>query len=169
MNSIEFSTTCETLGSFYLCVHSAFVRWIIGLNWTLDFAFCWPRYIYHQSQSPCRDLYCFDTVNLFCNFNRIPYELSRRYNYHTLHMVSYPSDQIQPDMSLAILDRQERVVRKKVIHFVKFFERTIHHVRRQSLCEPDTLIFLCSLVCFRLFRYLFLLSFSRTKILLRRR
>ena len=39
-------------------------------------------------------------------------------------MVSYPFDQIQPDMSLpekpeAILDRQERVTRNKVIHFVK--------------------------------------------------
>nr|GFB93602.1 putative nucleotidyltransferase, ribonuclease H [Tanacetum cinerariifolium] len=41
-----------------------------------------------------------------------------------LHVASYPFDQIQPDMSLSeepesILDRQERVMRKKTIPFVK--------------------------------------------------
>ena len=50
--------------------------------------------------------------------------LLRGYNYHPLHVVSYPFDQIQPDMSLseepeAILDRQDRVMRNKVIPFVK--------------------------------------------------
>ncbi|GJW03065.1 putative reverse transcriptase domain-containing protein [Tanacetum coccineum] len=50
--------------------------------------------------------------------------LLRGYHYHPLHVASYPFDQIQPDMSLSeepesILDRQERVMRNKVIPFVK--------------------------------------------------
>ncbi|GKG04929.1 hypothetical protein Tco_0315316, partial [Tanacetum coccineum] len=45
------------------------------------------------------------------------------YHYHPLHVASYSFDQIQLDMSLSeepesILDRQERVMRNKVIHFV---------------------------------------------------
>nr|GFC21966.1 putative nucleotidyltransferase, ribonuclease H [Tanacetum cinerariifolium] len=46
------------------------------------------------------------------------------YHYHSLHVASYPFDQIQPDMSLSeelesILDRQKRVMRNKNIPFVK--------------------------------------------------
>ncbi|GKB44858.1 hypothetical protein Tco_0889800 [Tanacetum coccineum] len=54
-----------------------------------------------------------------------PFEILERlgergYHYHPLHVASYPVDQIQPDMSLSeepesILDRQERVMRNKVI------------------------------------------------------
>ena len=70
---------------------------------------------------------------------------------------------------LQTLDRQERVMRNKFFILLKFLGRTIHHVRRperpRSLCEPATPIFLCSLVDVRLFRYLFLYTFSRTKIL----
>nr|GFB56542.1 putative reverse transcriptase domain-containing protein [Tanacetum cinerariifolium] len=46
------------------------------------------------------------------------------YKYHPLHVVSYPLDQIRADFSYveepeAILDRQDRVMRKKTIPFVK--------------------------------------------------
>ncbi|GJV18526.1 hypothetical protein Tco_1367546 [Tanacetum coccineum] len=58
--------------------------------------------------------------------SRCPFHVSllRGYHYHPLHVASYPFDQIQPDMSLSeepesILDRQERVMRNKVIPFVK--------------------------------------------------
>ncbi|GJY21170.1 hypothetical protein Tco_0393736 [Tanacetum coccineum] len=49
--------------------------------------------------------------------------LLRGYHYHPLHVASYPFDQI---MSLfeepeSILDRQERVMRNKVIPFVERF------------------------------------------------
>ncbi|GJS43451.1 putative reverse transcriptase domain-containing protein [Tanacetum coccineum] len=48
----------------------------------------------------------------------------RGYNYHSLHVISYPLDHIHEDLSFveepeAILDRQERVMRKKTIPFVK--------------------------------------------------
>nr|GFD14149.1 hypothetical protein [Tanacetum cinerariifolium] len=44
--------------------------------------------------------------------------------YHPLHVVSYPFDQIRADLSYveepeAILDRQDRVTRNKIIPFVK--------------------------------------------------
>nr|GFB64909.1 hypothetical protein [Tanacetum cinerariifolium] len=44
--------------------------------------------------------------------------------YHPLHVISYPLDQIRTDLSYveepeAILDRQDRVMRKKTIPFVK--------------------------------------------------
>ncbi|GJR10880.1 hypothetical protein Tco_0405291 [Tanacetum coccineum] len=50
--------------------------------------------------------------------------LLRGYHYHPLHVASYLFDQIQPDMSFvrgteSILDGQERVMRHKVIPFVK--------------------------------------------------
>nr|GFC40576.1 putative reverse transcriptase domain-containing protein [Tanacetum cinerariifolium] len=50
--------------------------------------------------------------------------LLRGYKYHPLHVISYPLDQICADLSYvegleAILDRQERVMRKKTIPFVK--------------------------------------------------
>ncbi|XP_035837185.1 uncharacterized protein LOC118485060, partial [Helianthus annuus] len=48
----------------------------------------------------------------------------RGYNYHPLHVISYPLLTIHEDLSYeeepeAILDRQERVLRRKVIPFVK--------------------------------------------------
>nr|GEZ70534.1 retrotransposon protein, putative, Ty3-gypsy subclass [Tanacetum cinerariifolium] len=50
--------------------------------------------------------------------------LLRGYKYHSLHVISYPLDQICTDLSYveepeAILDRQDRVMRKKTIPFVK--------------------------------------------------
>nr|GFB71487.1 putative nucleotidyltransferase, ribonuclease H [Tanacetum cinerariifolium]GFB71507.1 putative nucleotidyltransferase, ribonuclease H [Tanacetum cinerariifolium] len=48
----------------------------------------------------------------------------RGYKYHPLHVISYLLDQIRADLSYvkepeAILDRQDRVIRKKTIPFVK--------------------------------------------------
>nr|GEY90365.1 putative reverse transcriptase domain-containing protein [Tanacetum cinerariifolium] len=52
--------------------------------------------------------------------------LLRGYKYHPLHVISYPLDQIRTDLSYveepeAILDRQDRVMRRKTIpyHFIK--------------------------------------------------
>nr|GEY83789.1 retrotransposon protein, putative, Ty3-gypsy subclass [Tanacetum cinerariifolium] len=50
--------------------------------------------------------------------------LLRGYNYHPYHVVQYPFDKIREDLSFAeepeaILDRQERVMRKKTITLVK--------------------------------------------------
>ncbi|GJS65789.1 putative nucleotidyltransferase, ribonuclease H [Tanacetum coccineum] len=50
--------------------------------------------------------------------------LLRGYNYHLLHVVSYPLDQIRKDLSFvkepeSILDYQDRVMRNKTILFVK--------------------------------------------------
>ncbi|GKC86291.1 hypothetical protein Tco_1142008, partial [Tanacetum coccineum] len=61
--------------------------------------------------------------------------LLRGYHYHPLHVASYPFDQIQPDMSLSeepesILDRQERVMRNKVIPFVKILWK--NHREREA-------------------------------------
>ncbi|GJX55372.1 putative nucleotidyltransferase, ribonuclease H [Tanacetum coccineum] len=53
-----------------------------------------------------------------------PFKILERDTISSMHVASYPFDQIQPDMSLSeepesILDRQERVMRNKVIPFVK--------------------------------------------------
>ncbi|KAD6795869.1 hypothetical protein E3N88_06765 [Mikania micrantha] len=50
--------------------------------------------------------------------------LLRGYNYHPLHIVNYPIQEIQEDLTYeeipeTILDRQERVMRRKTIPFVK--------------------------------------------------
>ncbi|KAD4584256.1 hypothetical protein E3N88_21857 [Mikania micrantha] len=50
--------------------------------------------------------------------------LLRGYNYHPLHVVNYPIQKIREDLTFeevpeAILDRQERVMRRKTIPFVK--------------------------------------------------
>nr|GFC52825.1 putative nucleotidyltransferase, ribonuclease H [Tanacetum cinerariifolium] len=55
-------------------------------------------------------------------------ELVRWYKYHPLHVISYPLDQIRMDLSYvvepdAILDRQDRVMRKKTIPFIKILWR----------------------------------------------
>ncbi|GJW40298.1 putative nucleotidyltransferase, ribonuclease H [Tanacetum coccineum] len=62
------------------------------------------------------------------------------YHYHPLHVASYPFDQIQPDMSLSeepesILDRQERVMRNKVIPFVKILWK--NHPEREATWETE--------------------------------
>ncbi|GJZ09321.1 putative nucleotidyltransferase, ribonuclease H [Tanacetum coccineum] len=66
--------------------------------------------------------------------------LLRGYHYHPLHVAPYPFDQIQPDMSLSdepesILDRQERVMRNKVISFVKILWK--NHPEREATWETE--------------------------------
>nr|GEW93907.1 hypothetical protein [Tanacetum cinerariifolium] len=61
--------------------------------------------------------------------------LLRGYKYHPLHVISYPLDQIRTDLSYveeleAILDRQDRVMRKKTIPFVQILWR--NHPERTS-------------------------------------
>nr|GFB12332.1 putative nucleotidyltransferase, ribonuclease H [Tanacetum cinerariifolium] len=57
------------------------------------------------------------------------------YKYHPLHVISYPLDQIRTDLSYveepeAILDRQDRVMRKKTIPFTDGqSERTIQTLK----------------------------------------
>nr|GEW68281.1 putative reverse transcriptase domain-containing protein [Tanacetum cinerariifolium] len=57
-------------------------------------------------------------------YNVFHVSLLRGYNYHPLHVVQYPFDKIHEELYFvkdpeAILDRQERVMRKQTIHFVK--------------------------------------------------
>ncbi|GKC13305.1 putative reverse transcriptase domain-containing protein, partial [Tanacetum coccineum] len=61
---------------------------------------------------------------LFHVYNVFHVSILRVYNYHPYHVVQYPFDKIQEDLSFAeepeaILDRQERVMRKKTIPLVK--------------------------------------------------
>nr|GFA97352.1 putative nucleotidyltransferase, ribonuclease H [Tanacetum cinerariifolium] len=64
--------------------------------------------------------------------------LLRGYKYHPLHVISYPLDQIRVDLSYveepeAILNRQDRVIRKKTIPFVKILWR--NHPEREATWE----------------------------------
>ncbi|GJU72908.1 putative nucleotidyltransferase, ribonuclease H [Tanacetum coccineum] len=73
-------------------------------------------------------------------YNVFHVSLLRGYHYHPLHVASYPFDQIQPDMSLSeepesILDRQERVMRNKVIPFVKILWK--NHPEREATWETE--------------------------------
>nr|GEY37310.1 hypothetical protein [Tanacetum cinerariifolium] len=66
--------------------------------------------------------------------------LLRGYKYHPLHVISYPLDQIRTDISYveepeAILDRQDRVMRKKTISFVKILWR--NHPEREATWETE--------------------------------
>nr|GFC47022.1 putative nucleotidyltransferase, ribonuclease H [Tanacetum cinerariifolium] len=66
--------------------------------------------------------------------------LLRGYKYHPLHVISYPLDQIRADLSYveepeAILDRQNRVMRKKTIPFVKILWR--NHPEREATWETE--------------------------------
>nr|GFB44027.1 hypothetical protein [Tanacetum cinerariifolium] len=61
--------------------------------------------------------------------------LLRGYKYHPLHVISYPLDQIRTDLSYveepeAIIDRQDRIMRKKTIPFVKILWR--NHTEREA-------------------------------------
>nr|GFB96753.1 putative nucleotidyltransferase, ribonuclease H [Tanacetum cinerariifolium] len=61
--------------------------------------------------------------------------LLRGYNYHPYHVVQYPFDKIREDLSFvvepeAILDRQERVMRKKTIPLVKVLWK--NHSEREA-------------------------------------
>nr|GFC55962.1 hypothetical protein [Tanacetum cinerariifolium] len=62
------------------------------------------------------------------------------YKYHPLHVISYQLDQIRIDLSYveepeAILDRQDRVMRKKTIPFIKILWR--NHPEREATWETE--------------------------------
>nr|GFA09253.1 retrotransposon protein, putative, Ty3-gypsy subclass [Tanacetum cinerariifolium] len=64
----------------------------------------------------------------------------RGYKYHPLYVISYPLDQIRVDLSYveepkAILDHQDRVMRKKTIPFVKILWR--NHPEREATWETE--------------------------------
>nr|GEU85573.1 hypothetical protein [Tanacetum cinerariifolium] len=66
--------------------------------------------------------------------------LLRGYKYHPLYVISYPLDQIRIDLSYveepeAILDRKDRVMRKKTIPFVKILWR--NHPEREATWETE--------------------------------
>nr|GEZ04776.1 hypothetical protein [Tanacetum cinerariifolium] len=69
--------------------------------------------------------------------------LLRGYKYHPLYVISYPLDQIHTNLSYveepeAILDRQDRVMRKKTISFVKILWR--NHPKREATWETEEAI-----------------------------
>ncbi|GJS24509.1 putative nucleotidyltransferase, ribonuclease H [Tanacetum coccineum] len=89
--------------------------------------------------------------------------LLRGYHYHPLHVASYPFDQIQPDMSLSeepesILDRQERVMRNKVIPFVKILWK--NHPEREATWETEESMRANPLADFKIFDSFAFLLFS---------
>nr|GFB96008.1 hypothetical protein [Tanacetum cinerariifolium] len=66
--------------------------------------------------------------------------LLRGYKYHPLHVITYPLDQIRTDLSYveeheAIIDRQDRIMRKKTILFVKNLWR--NHPEREATWETE--------------------------------
>jgi hypothetical protein len=66
--------------------------------------------------------------------------LLRGYQYHPLHVISYPSVSVQPDLSYeeepeAILDRYDRVLRNKVTPFVKVLWK--NHSEREATWETE--------------------------------
>ncbi|GJW40754.1 putative nucleotidyltransferase, ribonuclease H [Tanacetum coccineum] len=69
--------------------------------------------------------------------------LLRGYNYHPYHVVQYPFDKIREDLSFveepeAILDRQERVMRKKTIPLVKVLWK--NHPEREATWENEEIM-----------------------------
>nr|GFB62651.1 DNA/RNA polymerases superfamily protein [Tanacetum cinerariifolium] len=66
--------------------------------------------------------------------------LLRGYKYHPLHVITYPLDQIRTDLSYeeepeAIIDRQDRIMRKKTILFVKILWR--NHPKQEATWETE--------------------------------
>nr|GEY64988.1 putative nucleotidyltransferase, ribonuclease H [Tanacetum cinerariifolium] len=66
--------------------------------------------------------------------------LLRGYKYHPLHVITYPLDQIPTDLSYeeepeAIIDRQDRIMRKKTVPFSH--EEKDYSFRQDSLEEPS--------------------------------
>nr|GEV20249.1 hypothetical protein [Tanacetum cinerariifolium] len=69
--------------------------------------------------------------------------LLRGYNCHPYHVVQYPFDKIHEDLSFAkepeaILDRQERVIRKKTIPLVKVLWK--NHPEREATWENEKMM-----------------------------
>nr|GEY21909.1 hypothetical protein [Tanacetum cinerariifolium] len=65
------------------------------------------------------------------------------YNYHPYHVVQHPFDKIWEDLSFseepkAILDRQERVMRKKTIPLVKVLWK--NHLEREATWENEEMM-----------------------------
>nr|GFD02568.1 hypothetical protein [Tanacetum cinerariifolium] len=77
----------------------------------------------------------------YADKHRRELEISDRgYKYHPLYVISYPLDQIRTDLSYveepeAILDRQDRVMRKKTIPLVKILWR--NHPEREDTWETE--------------------------------
>nr|GEU46745.1 hypothetical protein [Tanacetum cinerariifolium] len=76
----------------------------------------------------------------FIGPSRFLIELVRGYKYHPLHVITYPLDQIRIDLSYeeepeAIIDRQDRIMRKKTIPFVKILWR--NHPEREATWETE--------------------------------
>nr|GFA95519.1 putative nucleotidyltransferase, ribonuclease H [Tanacetum cinerariifolium] len=68
------------------------------------------------------------------------WETEEGYKYHPLHVITYPLDQIQTDLSYveepeANIDRQDRIMRKKAIPFVKILWR--NHPEREATWETE--------------------------------
>nr|GEU33955.1 putative nucleotidyltransferase, ribonuclease H [Tanacetum cinerariifolium] len=69
--------------------------------------------------------------------------LLRGYNYHPYHVIQYPFDKIREDLSFAeepeaVLDRQERVMRKKTIPLVKVLWK--NHPEREATWENEEMM-----------------------------
>ncbi|GJV58929.1 retrotransposon protein, putative, ty3-gypsy subclass [Tanacetum coccineum] len=69
--------------------------------------------------------------------------LLKGHNYHPYHVVQYPFDKIREDLSFAeepeaILDRQERVMRKKTIPLVKVLWK--NHPEREATWENEEMM-----------------------------
>nr|GFA98590.1 retrotransposon protein, putative, Ty3-gypsy subclass [Tanacetum cinerariifolium] len=83
--------------------------------------------------SPCRGVRRFGLKGKLS-----PRFIGPGYNYHPYHVVQYPFDKIREDLSFAkepetILDRQERVMRKKTIPLVKVLWK--NHLEREATWE----------------------------------
>nr|GFC62732.1 putative nucleotidyltransferase, ribonuclease H [Tanacetum cinerariifolium] len=68
------------------------------------------------------------------------FSLLRGYKYHPLHVITYPLDQIRTNLSYveepeAIIDRQDRIMRKKTIPFVKILWR--NHPELEATLETE--------------------------------
>nr|GEV89358.1 hypothetical protein [Tanacetum cinerariifolium] len=66
--------------------------------------------------------------------------LLKGYKYHPLHVITYPLDQIRTDLSYeeepeAIIDLQDRIMRKKTIPFVKILWR--NRPEREATWETE--------------------------------
>nr|GEZ69601.1 copia protein [Tanacetum cinerariifolium] len=66
--------------------------------------------------------------------------VKKGYKYHPLHVITYPLDQIRTDLSYeeepeAIIARQDRIMRKKTILFVKILWR--NHPEREATWEIE--------------------------------
>nr|GEZ15881.1 retrotransposon protein, putative, Ty3-gypsy subclass [Tanacetum cinerariifolium]GEZ30579.1 retrotransposon protein, putative, Ty3-gypsy subclass [Tanacetum cinerariifolium] len=95
--------------------------------------------------SPCRGVRRFGFkgklsprfIGLFKILDRVGY------NYHPYHVVQYPFDKIRKDLSFAeepeaILDRQERVMRKKTIPLVKVLWK--NHPEHEATWENEEMM-----------------------------